>query len=111
MATKKDNSNSLLNYFLKAYKARYSETPANFNRYAKKWGFADMLEDLGFERGVQIIDYFFELSVSHDVDTLFKHYGTYNESYEAAEVDRQKRAQLAIETQKRVEEYRARRQS
>jgi len=107
MATKKD-SNVLITNFLKAYKAKYGTAPTNFNRYAKKWGFTDMLDDLGFERSNQIIEYFFELTTSHDAEVLLRNYGSYNESYEEAQADAAKRAVLAEETRKRVEEYRAR---
>lgn len=109
MATKKEDGTSLINYFLKKYKEQYGTTPTNFNRYAKKWGFTDMFNDLGYNRSSTIIDYFFELSVAHDADTLLKNYGNYNEAFEEAEKDKAKRAELAEETKRRVAEYRANR--
>lgn len=109
MATK--DVNALLTYFLKVYKQRYGVAPSNFNRYAKKWGFSDMLSDLGFDRSRELIDYFFESSGPHTAEVLLREYGDYNESFEAAIKDKQKRSELALETKRRVQAYRAAKQS
>jgi len=103
--------NALLTYFVKVYKQHYGAAPTNFNRYAKKWGFTDMLTDLGFDRTTELIDYFFESTGPHNVESLLREYGDYNESFEAALKDKQKRNELAIETQRRVQAYRAAKQS
>jgi hypothetical protein len=100
-------TNALITYFIAVY-TRVHDVPPLINRYKEKWGFADMLEDLGFEGGKNVIDYYLGLQmVDHTTIHLFRNYERYARAISERAADEERRAELRKETELRVAEWRA----
>lgn len=97
-------ANALITSYVKLYKEKYQTAPV-INRYRDRWGFQAMIEDLGRADAQAVLLYYFELSGSHDVTTLFRSYDELHKQRLAEEEDKRRVAQLHIETAKRVKEW------
>jgi HEPN domain-containing protein len=97
-------ANALITSYVKLYKDKYQTAPI-INRYRDRWGFQAMIEDLGRSDAQAVLLYYFELSGSHDVTTLFRSYDELHKQRLAEEEDKRRVAQLHIETAKRVKEW------
>ena len=98
------HANALITKYVKLYKERYGEAPV-INRYRDRWGFQNMIEDLGKGDADKVIAYYFSLDKVHDLIDLFRSYDELHKNRLADEEDRRRVAQLEIETAKRVKEY------
>jgi hypothetical protein len=78
------------------------------NRYRDKWGFSDMLTDLGKADAEKAIVYYFSLRVRHDLIDLFRRYDELHKWRLADEEDKRRVAKLHKETAKRVKEWQQR---
>lgn len=68
-------SESLYEYFLEQWYKKYHEKKYIGNRHADKWIFKDMMDDLGYDAAVEVIDYYFKLGLhAHRADWLGYHY-------------------------------------
>lgn len=103
--TKTKLVNALMTKFIKLYEDKYGQQP-KFNRNTEKWGFEYMLLDLGHE-ALPTLEYYFTLTRRlHTSQELLRNYHEFNEWRAEDIADAERRRQLAIETKKRVEEYR-----
>jgi len=105
--TKTKKVNALMTRYIQLYEDKYGRKP-KFNRYTEKWGFIDMLDDLGFE-AMPTLEYYFTLSGrNHTTLDLFRNSSDLNEWRVQDIEDEENRRLLAIQTKKRVEEHRQR---
>lgn len=104
MAAKTQQGNDLVNLFLTLYKEKYGRAPRGFNRFASKWGFQDMIEDLGYDRAAVIInDYITSPRPEHTVNHLLYNYDKMDEHLRRIEEDDAERERIREETRKLVE--------
>lgn len=107
MAVSKQQTHTLITYFLMKYKAKHNSEPADFNRFRDQWGFNAMIEQYGMNRSKEIVDYYFETKrVNHSVNYLLYNYERLNAIMVDKEKDEENRRKLRLESQKRVEEWR-----
>lgn len=100
-------ANALVTRYIKNYTEKYKTTPT-INRYREKWGFVDMIEDLGYDRCKEIIDYYFKTEKQgHPVFFLLQNYDKINGFYNEKQEDERKRAELRKRTAERVREWEA----
>jgi hypothetical protein len=104
--TKTRKVNALMTKFIQLYEDKYGTKP-KFNRNTEKWGFGDMIEDLGAET-FSTLEYYFTLRRYHSSQDLLRNYHDINEWMVEDSQDEVERRRLAVETNKRVEEHRAR---
>lgn len=103
-ATLQKQVNGLMDRYLSGYQKKWGIAP-QFNRYRQKWGFQDMIEDIGYEDAQRVVDYFFSLQrAEHGVQTLLNNYDRYARILAEREVDREKRHELRRLTEQRVRE-------
>lgn len=109
MATPKE-AHTLSSHFKKKWKEKYGTAPV-VNSHAARWAFDSMLMDMGPVDAKALIDYYFETASSnrHDLNWFLYNY----DKLAQAKIDRDKdAAQLARirkESQRRVEEWRKKR--
>ena len=111
MAAKVSNAqiNTLVSLYLKLYKEKYSFDPPGFNRFRDKWGFRDMIEDLGMARSKEVITYYFDTRhIGHPVQQLFYNYDRLSDLMKEREEDEKNRERLRAETEARVKAWRER---
>src|SRR5689334_12695894 len=103
--TKNKLVHTLMSQFVKLYEDKYGVKP-KFNRNTAKWGFEDLLEDLGSEAH-DIVDYYFTLSRpnGHTSQDLLRHYDDFSEWMAEDAADAEHRKQLRLKTKKKVEEF------
>lgn len=96
---------ALITLFEKNYQKKYGRKP-EINRHRDKWGFQDMVEDLGYGEAQQIVAYYFELRyIGHPVQTLLRNYDKFSRVRKEREEDEANRLRLREETKKRVEAF------
>jgi hypothetical protein len=90
---------------MKVFADRYGRKP-QLNRYREKWGFQDMITDLGYDRAKEIVEYYFRTSKpGHPVAFLLNNYDKINRYYEEKQDDDEKRRKLREATAARVREW------
>lgn len=96
---------ALITLFEKHYIKKYGRKP-DINRHRDKWGFQDMVEDLGYPLAQEIVEYYFDLNyINHPVQTLLRNYDKFNRVRDERREDEANRLRLRAETKKRVEEW------
>jgi hypothetical protein len=104
-ATLNKQANALVTQFIKNYTEKYGKPPV-VNRFKQKWAFLDMIEDLGYERAKEVVDYYFRTSkVLHPIEYLIYNYERLNNVMLEREQDKANLAKIAKETEKRVREW------
>lgn len=106
--TAKQRPHILLTQYLNLYKKVYGVAPP-VNRNRDKWGFSDMIEDLGFDRARQVVDWYFQTSANHSLRNLFNTYDKISEEIDEHAKDAKRRRELREATRLKVEEFRRRR--
>lgn len=96
---------ALISLFEKHYQKKYNRKP-DLNRHRDKWGFQDMVEDLGYDIAQEIVVYYFELKyVGHPVQQLLRNYDKFRRVRDERREDEAERLRLRAETKKRVEDW------
>lgn len=105
-ATLKKHMNSLVTLYLKHYVEKYDRQPAAFNRHRDKWGFESMVQDLGYERAQEVVEYYFKTNRPlHPVQYLLYNYDKLDILMKEYAKDELDRAELRRLTEKRVKEW------
>ena len=98
------NANALITLYIQCYTEKYSRKP-NINRYRVKWGFQDMVTDLGYQQAREVVEYYFKTGrQGHQIEFLLMNYEKISEVYEEKKVDERIRAELRKHTEQRVKE-------
>lgn len=96
-----------MTYFVKVYKAKYGSNPKDINGYRDKWGFSELLDQFGPDRGKEIIDYYLtSRRPGHPTSYLIYNYEKLNNVMEDREKDAARRKAIMAESKTRVEEWR-----
>lgn len=104
MASKKQ-IHALIGYFLTKYALRYKRE-LQINRFREQWAFDSMITDLGYERALEVIDYYFEMKKpGHPLQYLLYNYDKISVTIKELADDEEDRRKLREETEKRVAEW------
>lgn len=95
---------ALITHFEKAYFEKNGEKP-QLNRHRDKWGFQDMVEDLGYQGALSIIDYYFELQGPHTIQRLLRNYDQMDKIRREKADDDEKRAEIRKQTAERLKAW------
>lgn len=97
--------NALISLYEKLFKEKYNRKPS-INRYKDKWGFQDMLKDLGPVESREVIEYYFETNrPGHPLLQLFRNYDEISKRKAEKADDEKRRAELRAATKKLVQEF------
>ena len=103
--TVKKQADILISQYLSKFKDLYGQTPNDFNRYQVRWGFIDMVNDLGFADAEKTLEYFMSLKLpGHAVKKMLYGYGDLNKIRIEKEKDAIARKRMMAESKRRVEE-------
>lgn len=95
-------ANALVTLFIQEFTDKYDRKPT-VNRYREKWGFQDMISDLGYDQAVQVVKYYFKTGKpGHPVQFLLHNYDALSNALEEKIKDEQEREKLRRETEARV---------
>ena len=98
---------ALIDYYVLKYKTKFGRNP-DINRFKNKYGFQDMISDVGFDRAKKIIEHYIAGSrQAYNVNDLLYNYDKINIVITQLEEDEVNREKLRLETKRRVEEWEA----
>ena len=100
----------MVTYFVDKFKERYAVKPT-VNRYAGRWGFDSLLEDMSTSEARDLVDYYFSTisTNGHSLEWFFYNYDKLAVAMEAARADEQANAVIRERTKRRTEEWRKQR--
>lgn len=104
MATTKQKAHKLITYYQNNYKNRFGNTPQGFNRFSLSNGFECMIMDYGWDRAVEIVDYYMSTQEVHEPHRLQYKYGTIDVALTDIDQDKQHRENLRIKTIQQIKE-------
>jgi len=97
-------SHALISLYEKCFEAKYGRKP-QINRFRDKWGFQDMVSDLGYGGASEVVEYYFKTAKhGHPLTFLFQNYDKIHEFMQEKMRDEEKRAELRKQTALRVKE-------
>lgn len=99
---KRKQAHALISLYVRLYTAKYSKAP-QINRYRERWGFEAMIEDLGYERSIEVVEYFLSVATNHSVQTLLYKYDEISNTMQQNAAARERVEKLRRETQQRME--------
>lgn len=96
-------SHALLNHYIKLYEDRYGRKPV-VNIYKEKWAMADVIESIGYDRGKELLDYYFQVTnPSHQLTWFFYNFDRLDDMLNKTEQDKERRAKIRAATKTMVE--------
>lgn len=96
---------ALISLFEKEFDKKYSRKP-QINRFREKWGFQDMVTDLGYEYAKDTVEYYFKTGKQgHPITFLLQNYDKIAKFMDEKKQDEAKRAELRAQTAQRVKEW------
>jgi len=98
---------ALISLYEQCFNKKYSRKP-QVNRFREKWGFMDMVADLGYQQSRETVEYYFKTGKQgHPVNFLLQNYDKIAQFMEEKKQDEAKRAELRRITEQRVREWEA----
>lgn len=99
-------ANALVTHYLKLWKQNYPGVDKTFNRYAMKWPMSDVVESVGFERGKELLTYYFRTThTGHDFQWFVYNFDKLDKVMTERALDEEKKAIMRAATKARVEEW------
>lgn len=97
---------ALISLFIKRYQEKYEKSPADLNRYRDKWGFQDMIDQLGYEDSRGLVDFYFTMTkYGHPVSYLLYNYEKIDAYRRELAEDEANRIKLREQTRLKVMEW------
>ena len=93
----------LISKYISLYQEVHGRKPV-VNRYAAKWGMADVVDSLGAERAEEVLRYYFHTKNDHSLEFFYKNFDKLDNNLTIMMADKKRRATLLRNTKKRVEE-------
>lgn len=105
-STANQKAYALITLYVKEYGAKYGAQPTGLNRHRDKWGFQDMVDDLGYENAQAVIKFYFTTGrVGHPLQFLLYNYEKLDVIRREMIEDEKKRLELREATRIRVEKW------
>lgn len=93
---------ALITAYVKGYDRRYGFAPT-INRYRVKWGMLDVIDSVGYDRAVRLINYYFDCEADHSPEHFMSTFDRLEQVMVESEADAKRRAELREQTRLRVE--------
>ena len=96
---------ALISLYEKCFQEVYPYKPT-VNRFRVKWGFQDMVTDLGYSDARDTVEYYFRTSkTGHPIDFLLNNYEKVFQFMNERKNDEEKREELRRQTEQNVREW------
>ena len=94
----------LLAIYQDLYKQRYGKA-ITLNKFREKWGMQDVIDSVGFDRAIKLLEYYFHTQKSgHPLQFFFYNFDRMDNAITELDKDKERRRLLLQETKKMVEE-------
>lgn len=95
---------ALLSHYSKLYEQKYGRKPT-INRHREKWAMNDVIESVGYDRALALLDYYFKVTnPSHGLSWFFYNFDRLDDMLSKTDEDARRRARIRKMTKKMVEE-------
>lgn len=94
----------LLGKYDSLYKDRYGVKP-KYNRFKEKWAMQDVIDSVGVDEAIKLLEYYFKVSKpNHQLTWFFYNFDKLDAMMNEMEADRQRRMKILEQTKRLVEE-------
>lgn len=95
---------ALLDAYSKAYMEKYNR-PCQMNKYRDKWAMIDLIDSVGYDRGKELITYYFRTTSSnrHSLNWFMYNFDRLDDMLTKTEADNIRRAKMREKTKQMVE--------
>lgn len=95
---------ALVSLYIALYKTRYNKSPI-VNRYREKWAMQDVIDTVGFERGKELIEYYFKCNKpGHPLNWFLYNFDKLDDTLIESTKDKNRRKVLREQTKIMVEQ-------
>jgi hypothetical protein len=95
---------ALVSLYIALYKGKYNKQPV-VNRYREKWAMQDVIDTVGFERGRELLEYYFKLNrQGHPLTWFLYNFDRLDDTLVKSVQDDEKRKYLREKTKDLVEQ-------
>ena len=93
----------LIGVYLSLYKEKYNKS-LTINKFREKWAMQDVIDSVGFDRAVQLLQYYFKTNKSgHPLNFFYNNFDRIDQLEKEIKKDKAVRSVLLEETKKMVE--------
>jgi hypothetical protein len=93
----------LIGVYLSMYKEKYNKS-LTINKFREKWAMQDVIDSVGFDRAVQLLQYYFKTNKSgHPLNFFYNNFDRIDQLEKEIKKDKAVRSVLLEETKKMVE--------
>ena len=99
------SAHALLSKYIKLYTDKYKTKPV-LNRYKEKYAMLDVMDSVGYERAIEILEYYFSLNrLSHPLSFFLYNFERMDEVMVEIEKNNIRRNKIMQETAERVKQW------
>ena len=93
----------LIGLYLSLYKEKYNKT-VTINKFREKWAMQDVIDSVGYDRAVELLQYYFKTNKSgHPLNFFYNNFDRIDQLEKEIKKDKAVRSVLLEETKKMVE--------
>jgi len=93
----------LIGLYLSLYKEKYNKT-VTINKFREKWAMQDVIDSIGYDRAVELLQYYFKTNKSgHPLNFFYNNFDRIDQLEKEIKKDKAVRSILLEETKKMVE--------
>ena len=93
----------LIGLYLSLYKEKYNKT-VTINKFREKWAMQDVIDSVGYDRAVELLQYYFKTNKSgHPLNFFYNNFDRIDQLEKEIKKDKAIRSILLEETKKMVE--------
>jgi hypothetical protein len=103
MADNTKYAHALLNNYKVMYEEKYGKTPV-LNKYKEKWAMSDVVDSVGYERSLDLLEYYFKTTrPGHPLQWFYYNFERLDEVMKATAEDNIRREKIRQQTKAMVE--------
>ena len=103
MADNTRHAHALLNNYIVLFEEKYGKTPV-LNKYKEKWAMSDVIDSVGYERTIELLEYYFQTTrPNHPLQWFYYNFDRLDEVLRASEEDKIRREKIRQQTKEMVE--------
>jgi len=97
-------AHALVTKYSNLYEINYNKKPT-MNRHREKWAMQDVLDSVGYDRALEILEYYFSVTKpGHPLQWFYFNFDKLDEVMLKLEQDKERRQKLREQTKRMVEE-------
>lgn len=95
---------TMVSLYISLYQNKYKKQPI-VNRYREKWAMQDVIDTVGFERGKELLEYYFKCNKpGHPLNWFLYNFDRLDDTLLKSDEDKERRKKLRAQTKELVEQ-------